>query len=190
MNSRTLLFAVLLVGLPLRSLSAQPESNTRLLDAWIIGTFREALAGTDTPVRMEAADGSAPAVSWVAALTETGIPLTSALQAPRLRYALTTSHQADHLDRQRFVRHLRATLSWTLHAADGRILSAGERTYAHADTLALARFDQVDGTAPYSRFPSRPASRFSRWMGRWGTPALVTAATGVTVLLLYEMRSR
>jgi hypothetical protein len=124
-----------------------PESD------WIASKIMETAGSATGPFRIVWNGGSLPA-DIEGALLESGLPMTTAMDAARMEITQVTS-PAGHID-------LRVRL---LDASGAVLASEG-----------------------YRRPSDLPAWR-QVWM-RVASPVLVTAATGITVYLLYHVRSR
>ena len=112
---------------------------------------------------------------------------TNAPPTPRLRYAIEEARVAyararrKHLDRT-----VTLALRYTFTAADGRLLGEARCREAFTDTIRRADRAALESeTFPETRGDPPRAG----WMRRYLEPAVLAAATAITVYLFFNLRS-
>lgn len=106
---------------------------------------------------------------------------------PLLRYAVEEANVAyQRADGRRLHRQVELALRYTLTAADGALLRDAGCRETYEDTFRRSALTAVETTGfPETRADPPPAG----WWRRYLEPAILTAATGITIYLFFSLRS-
>jgi hypothetical protein len=154
------------------------------------------LPASDVPVLLEA-DLPAPLRSrLVSGLMRGGTRVMidseggEGVERLRMRLEWTTMNRLTRADRTSATRELAGALTVYLFEAGGTVSGTEVIEFAHTDTVSAGEAPGLAGNWVAERFRVTDMEGRPGLFRRIAEPALVIVATGVTVFLLYNVRSR
>ncbi|NBC16002.1 MAG: hypothetical protein GVY18_01660 [Bacteroidetes bacterium] len=181
------------IGMPAAAQTSETPTNLEVLQSLSVGCLAETVPDSMRTLRLDAPEQMAYLrTALVGRWQDTGREIYVAADSattplPTLDYAIETVDVTYERGGRRTVeRTVTLALHYTLTTADGRLLRDARCRDAHTDTVRRDRLAALESAAhPETQADPPPGG----WLRRYAQPAVVAAATVVTVFLFFSLRS-
>ena len=187
-----MLFVVMAV-----SVSAQPsvaqsnsESNERVLIKVLASELRDLPKSSEQPPYF--LDIRAPrsiSIMLVEQLVNSGFSMSAEAEgAYKLTIVPETGFQIEKTSRKQAFRRLTGNISWQITDTDNGIIAAGSGEPSYKDTIAVEQIETFDSNWKPAKNQATTESGKRKGWRKLVQPALIVAAAGTTVFLLFNVR--